>query len=65
MNEGTNLPTFNDYLAVKKSDVEDAKAFIELIEMFHLLVDYEESRYYILRGSIKDIADFKFYWNTQ
>lgn len=60
-----SLPSFNDYLAVKKPDIEDVDSFKELLNLFNLDIYHEEPSFYILKGSLKDIRDFRFYWNIQ
>ena len=55
------LPDFHQ-IAVQKKDIQNKSAFDDLIELYNLVIVYNEPDYYILDGSQQDIHDFQKYW---
>ena len=55
------LPDFHQ-IAVQKKDIQNKSAFDDLIELYNLVIVYDEPDYYILDGSQQDIHDFQKYW---
>lgn len=55
------LPKFKQ-LYVTKDSIKSYKAFKELIELYNLIIFYEEPEYYILDGADQDLHDFQKYW---
>lgn len=58
-----NIPEINSYVSVMKDDIEQLESFLDLIATLDLVVFKDEPKYYILKGTIPNIVQFKKFWN--
>ncbi len=56
-----SLPRFNQ-ISVDKKSITNYKNFKELIELYNLIIIFDEPEYYILDGTDQDLHDFQKYW---